>query len=350
MNKFLSDSCNNLKPYTPGEQPQDKKYIKLNTNENPYPPSKRVLQGLKKAIDDSLKLYPEPESDFLRNKIASYYNVKLENIFLGNGSDEILAFAFMAFYQNKEIMFPEITYSFYPVYANLFNCKVTKVKMDNLKVDTPKFYNQDKGIIIANPNAPTGEFISLDVIEKIIATNKEKVVLIDEAYIDFGGESAIKLISKYDNVVVVQTFSKSRSLAGIRLGMAFGSKEIINGLNIVKNSFNSYPINMITQRGAYKSFEDDKYFKAMCNKIIETREESIFLLKEIGLNILPSKANFIFASSDVIDGKQLYLKLKNKGILVRHFDLPIIANYVRITIGTKKQMKQLIDAIKSILN
>jgi len=350
MNKFLSDSCNNLKPYTPGEQPQDKKYIKLNTNENPYPPSKSVLKGLKEAIDDDLKLYPEPESDFLKDKIASYYDIKTENIFLGNGSDEILALAFMAFYQNSKVVFPEITYSFYPVYANLFKCDVTQIKMNNLKVDTNGFYNQKKGVIIANPNAPTGEFITLDVIEKIAATNKDNVVLIDEAYIDFGGESAIKLITKYNNLLIVQTFSKSRSLAGIRLGMAFGSKEIISGLNMVKNSFNSYPINMITQKGAYKSFEDDKYFKEICNKIIKTREESILQLQEIGLNILPSKANFIFVSSDVINGKQLYLKLKDKGILVRHFDLPIIANYVRITIGTKVQMKELIKAIKLILN
>ncbi|MBN2852206.1 MAG: histidinol-phosphate transaminase [Clostridia bacterium] len=349
MNRYLCEKAQKLIPYTPGEQPKDKRYVKLNTNENPYPPSEKVLSVMKQCIDGDLKLYPDPDSSDLLEKAAEYYHVKKENVFAGNGSDEILSLAFMAFYQEKEVLFPKISYSFYPVYCNLYNVKSTLVPMINLNVDSNKFFNRNKGIVIANPNAPTGEYLSLDVIEKMAETNEGQVVLIDEAYIDFGGESAIRLIDRYENLLIVQTFSKSRSLAGLRLGLAFGSKKLIEGLNTVKNSFNSYPIDRITQRAAYVSFEEEEYFKQVCHRIMKTREEVTAKLERLDFVVLPSKANFIFAGCSIISGKELYTALKERGVLVRYFNLPDISNYVRITIGTDDEMNKLVNAIENIL-
>jgi len=349
MNKFLSEKVKDLKPYTPGEQPKDKKYVKLNTNENPYPPSKKVLDAIKNAVNTDLALYPDPNSDILREKAANYYNINKENIFFGNGSDEILAMAFQAFYANEKVIFPEITYSFYPVYCNLYKAEYKKSQMINMKINIEDFINCKRGVIIANPNAPTGQLLNLITIEKIVKSNKANVVIIDEAYIDFGGKSAISLIEKYDNLLVIQTFSKSRALAGLRVGVAFGSDKIIEALNMVKNSFNSYTINRITQNAAYVSYEDEKYFKEICNKIIKTREKYIFKLKQLGFKVLTSQANFVFCKNNKIDGKNLYEKLKEKGILVRYFNIPTISNYVRITIGTDEQMAKLIEAIEKIL-
>ena len=349
MSKFLSKQAKKLQPYTPGEQPKDKNYIKLNTNENPYPPSTKVLQAMKKAIDEDLKLYPDPNSDLLKEKAAKYYGINIENIFFGNGSDEILALAFQAFYSGEKIVFPEITYSFYPVYCKLYNTEYELINMTDMRININKFININKGIVIANPNAPTGELLSVEVIEKIIKSNKDNVVLIDEAYIDFGGISVIPLINKYDNLLVVQTFSKSRALAGIRLGVAFASEIIIEGLNAIKNSFNSYPIDRITQNAAFVSYEEEIYFKKMCNKIMKTREQIILKLLKLDFEVIPSSANFIFCQSNKISGNELYLQLKKLGILVRHFNIPLITNYVRITIGTENQMDKLVKTIEKIL-
>lgn len=349
MNKYLSELAKNIVPYTPGEQPKDKQYIKLNTNENPYPPSKRVLDKISDSCFEDLKLYPDPNSNSLRSALSKYHNVKESNIFVGNGSDEVLAFAFAAFYKDKQICFPSISYSFYPVYCQLYNIKAMKIEMKNLKIDVESFLNKKKGIIIANPNAPTGELLSLKTIEIILKSNTEDVVIIDEAYIDFGGESAISLINKYENLLVVQTFSKSRSLAGMRIGVAYGNELLIDGLNRIKNSFNSYPVDRISQVIAVESIKDDDYFLKVCNNIINTRVTTTKILREKGFDIEESYANFIFAKHSKISGETLYKKLKEKGILVRFFNKAFIDNYVRITIGTKEEMDKLINAIDNII-
>ncbi|MCK5812220.1 MAG: histidinol-phosphate transaminase [Clostridiales bacterium] len=350
MRNFLCNRVKSITPYTPGEQPKDMMYIKLNTNENPYPPSLKVLKAMKDSVTDKMQLYPDPESVKLRKRAATYYNVKFENIFVGNGSDEILALAFMAFYQDTKICYPEISYSFYPVYSNLYQVDDEKIPMnDNLTIDVNKIMNKNKGVLITNPNAPTGEHLNIETLEKIISSNNQNVVIIDEAYIDFGGDSVISLIDKYDNLLVIQTFSKSRSLAGLRIGIAFGSENLINQLTSIKNCFNSYPVDKISQVAAIASFDDELYFQSICQKIKNTRKYTISELEKLGMEVLPSKANFIFSKHKNINGEKLYLKLREMGILVRYFSLPSISEYVRITIGTKEQMDKLIKAIRKIL-
>ncbi len=350
MRNFLCNRVKSIIPYTPGEQPRDLEYIKLNTNENPYPPSLKVLKAMKDSVDASIQLYPDPESIKLRNRAATYYGVKVENVFTGNGSDEILALAFMAFYQDSKICYPEISYSFYPVYSNLYKVDDEKIKMnDDLTIDVNKMMNKNKGVVITNPNAPTGECLNVDTLEKIISSNSQNVVIVDEAYIDFGGDSAIGLITKYDNLLVVQTLSKSRSLAGLRIGLAFGSENLIAQLTSIKNCFNSYPVDKISQVAAIASFDDELYFQSICQKISNSREKTISELTKLGMKVLPSKANFIFTKHKNITGENLYLKLREMGILVRYFNLPSISEYVRITIGTKEQMDELIKAIGEIL-
>ncbi len=351
MSKYWSKLARKTVPYVPGEQPKDKKYIKLNTNENPYPPSPRVLEAIKEAADDDLKLYPDPSCDKLKLAIADYYNLKKDQVFVGNGSDEVLAFAFMAFFDpNNPILFPDITYSFYPVYANIFNIEYSAIDLDedfSLPIDA--FSPKNGGVIIPNPNAPTGKAISLESIEKILEENINQVVIIDEAYIDFGGESAIKLINKYPNLLVVQTLSKSRALAGLRVGFALGQEHLIEGLERIKNSFNSYTIDRLALTGAIESIKDDKYFEEMRSKVIATRDRISEELRQIGFDVVDSKANFIFISPPNIKAEELFNQLKEKGILIRFFNKPRINNYLRVSIGTDEEMDGFIKAVKEII-
>lgn len=350
MSKYWSNKVKSLKPYVPGEQPKDKKYIKLNTNENPYAPSPKVMQAIKEAANSDLKLYPDPEVDSLRVTIASYYGLTKDEIFIGNGSDEVLGFSFMAFFNPGEpILFPDISYSFYKVYANLFDIDYNLVSLDedfNIPID--KFLEKNGGIVIANPNAPTGKYIELEKLEKLIKNNLDSVVIIDEAYVDFGGESSVKLIKDYPNLLVVQTLSKSRSLAGLRVGFAMGNKELITALNMVKNSINSYTIDRLALVGARAAFEDKNYFEDTRKKVIKTREKTVGDLKKIGFKVIDSKANLIFISHPKIYAEVLFKELRDNGILVRYFKDERIDNYLRVSIGTDDEMDKFVETLKEI--
>jgi histidinol-phosphate aminotransferase len=352
MSKFWNDKVKEIEPYVPGEQPKDKKYIKLNTNENPYPPADNVIEAMKNAVNDDLKLYPDPTCSELIEEIAKYYSLNKDEVFIGNGSDEILAFSFMTFFsKEKQILFPDISYTFYKVYAELFNLDYKLVKLDdnyNIPLEELKFSNG--GIIIPNPNAPTGKYIDIEQLRVLIETNKDSVVIIDEAYIDFGGESMVKFIKEYDNLLVIQTLSKSRSLAGLRVGFALGHRDLIEGLNRIKNSINSYTIDRVALAGAKVAIKEQEYFKKITNKIINTRERTVNDLEALGFLILESKANFVFVQHNKVSGKYLYEKLKDNGILVRYFNKDRIDNFLRITIGTDFEMNTLIEKLKLILN
>lgn len=352
MSKFLSDKANSVIPYVQGEQPKDKKYIKLNTNESPYPPSQNVKKVIIESNFDDLRLYPDPDISDLKNEIAKKYKIKAENIFIGNGSDEILAFSFMAFFnKGDKIYYPNITYSFYSVYSDLFDLDEKQIPLkEDFSIDINNYKNLDSGIIIANPNAPTGILLKLNEIEDIIKTNSNNIVIIDEAYIDFSGESAIKFINKYDNLLVIQTFSKSRNLAGMRLGFAFGNKELIKGLKNIKFSFNSYTINRLSILAGIEAFKDEEYFKKSVSKIINTRDKTKEELKKLGFKVLDSKSNFLFMSHKKVFAEDIYLKLKNNGILVRYFKQDIINNFIRVTIGTDEEMIILINVLKKIVS
>ncbi|WP_295160303.1 histidinol-phosphate transaminase [uncultured Brachyspira sp.] len=351
MNKFLSDKAKSIEPYTPGEQPKDKKYIKLNTNESPYPPSPFVEKALMESRFDDLRLYPDPNASDLKKEIAELYNINTDNIFIGNGSDEILAFSFKAFFNSRnKIYYPNITYSFYSVYSSLFDLNEAEIPLkDDFTIDINDYKNLDSGIIIANPNAPTGLLLTPSQIEEITASNKNNIVIIDEAYIDFAGsESAYKLINKYDNLLVIQTFSKSRALAGIRIGFALGNKNLIQGLENIKYSFNSYTVNRLSMNAAIEAVKDKEYFEYIVSKIINTREKTKIKLKELGFNMTDSKSNFLFISHKSASAEHIYLKLRDKGILVRHFNTDIINNYIRVSIGTDDEMNIFIKKIKEI--
>lgn len=338
-------------PYVPGEQPKDKKYIKLNTNENPYPPSPKVIEAIKQAANGDLRLYPDPNCDDLRETIAEYYRLNKDQVFIGNGSDEVLAFSFMAFFNPGEpILFNDITYSFYPVYARLFGIDYKLVPLDdNYEVPTEMFFRENGGIVIAAPNAPTSKYVSISLIKDILEYNKNCAVIIDEAYVDFGGESAVKLISQYPNLLVVQTLSKSRSLAGLRIGIALGSEELVEGIVRIKNSINSYTLDRIALAGAKAAFEDEDYFRETTQKIIRTRERISKQLTGIGFNVLDSKANFIFISHAGFHASGIFKALREKGILVRYFDKPRIDNFLRVSIGTDEEMDRLFEAVKEIV-
>lgn len=352
MNRYWSDIVCKLEPYVPGEQPKDKKYIKLNTNENPYPPSQKVLDAIEKACNSDLRLYPDPECDVLRKAIAEYFNLEKEQVFVGNGSDELLAFSFIAFFNpGKPILFPDITYSFYPVYSQIFNIGYRLVKLDEeFSIPVEKFLEENGGIILPNPNAPTGKFLPLESIKIILKGNPNNIVIIDEAYIDFGGESAIELISEFPNLLIIQTLSKSRCLAGLRLGYALGHKELIEGLNRVKNSFNSYTIDRLALAGGTAAFIDRQYFQETRNKIIVTREKVSLYLKSIGFKVIDSKANFIFISHPDIKAPVLFQKLRDNGVLVRYFNKTRIKDYLRVSIGTEKDMAIFMDITEKILS
>lgn len=351
MSKYWSEITKDIEPYVCGEQPKDKKYIKLNTNENPYPPSPKVIEAIKDAANEDLRLYPDPNCDELRDTIAEYYNLNRNQIFIGNGSDEVLAFSFMAFFNpDEDIIFPDISYSFYPVYAKLYKLDYRLAKLkDDFSISVEDFLCDNGGVIIPNPNAPTGRGLDVEAIKKILKHNSEKVVIIDEAYVDFGCESVVNLINDYPNLLVIQTLSKSRCLAGIRIGFAIGQEELIDGLNRIKNSINSYTIDRIAAKAAVAAIEDNDYFKQCVSKIINTREKVIEELREIGFEVVPSKANFIFASHPEIDGEKLFLTLRENGLLVRYFNKPKINKYLRITIGSQEEMDVFIDKLKKIV-
>lgn len=352
MNRFWSSTVGNISPYIPGEQPKDKKYIKLNTNENPYPPSPKVLEAIRQEIGGDLRLYPDPEASFLKEALSDFYRLEPDEIFVGNGSDEVLAFCFPAFFNPGDVIsFPEITYSFYPVYAKLYGiCYETVPLNKDFTVELGRFPGYVKGILLANPNAPTGIAVGLDEIEALLRKHHDKLVIIDEAYVDFGAETAVPLIRNYENLLVVQTFSKSRALAGMRIGFALGNKYLIEALNRIKNSFNSYTVDRIAQRAAAAAVRDKVYFDEICARIIKTRETTAKRLMSLGFNVLPSKTNFLFVSHEKLSGKELFARLRTEGILVRHFDKEGIENFLRISIGTDEEMEVLFERLSSYVN
>ncbi len=351
MSKFLDQRYSTLAAYVPGEQPQDKQYIKLNTNESPYPPSDEVLKAINSTEAELLRLYPDPDGTRLTKKLAKYYGVKPSQVFLANGSDDILNFAFMAYGANgRKSYFADITYGFYSVFANLHLSDYNIIPLnDDFTIPVEKFCGVDGIVFIANPNAPTGIALALDEVERIVKSNPENVIVIDEAYVDFGAESAVKLVDKYDNLLVVATYSKSRSMAGARLGFAIGNVEIINDLHKLRYSTNPYNINRLTLVAGEKTIDTQSYYDENAKKIIASRQFTTSELRSLGFSVLNSSANFIFAESDKISGENLYKELKNRGILVRHFTSERIKNFVRITIGTQSQMEILIKTVKEIL-
>ncbi|MBO5147105.1 MAG: histidinol-phosphate transaminase [Clostridia bacterium] len=351
MSKFMNEKYCRLEAYTPGEQPQDKKYIKLNTNESPYPPSQGVLDAVNTDAVSLLNLYPDPECKNLRRTIAEQYTVEEKNVFVGNGSDDILNFAFMAFCgKDSPAAFPDISYGFYKVYAELHAIPFTEIPLNGkLEVCVRDYIGINKNIFIANPNAPTGLTLSLDDISRICESNKNNIVVIDEAYVDFGAESSVNLTKKFDNLITVMTYSKSRSMAGARLGFAIANEEIIKDLEKIKYSTNPYSINRLTNLAGIAALKDNSYYVENCKKIIEAREYTKVELQKLGFELTDSKSNFIFTKNSNIDGEMLYKKLKEKGILVRHFSKDRIKDYVRITVGTKEQMDALLAAIKTVI-
>ncbi len=350
MSRFFSSKYSSLTPYVPGEQPRDMKYIKLNTNESPFPPSKKAVEKAYGEIKKS-ELYSDPECTGLVEIASRVFGVEKDEILFTNGSDEILDFAFMA-YGDKEnpVVFPNITYGFYSVFAEINNIPYEEIPLnEDFTVNVEDYIGINKTIFIANPNAPTGIALPLSDIERIVKSNPDNVIVIDEAYVDFGGESAIPLTKKYDNLLVTQTFSKSRSLAGARLGFGIGNKKLIEDLNTIKYSTNPYNINRATMAAGIGALEDEEYTKENCKTIIENRIFTKNELEKIGFEVLDSKCNFVFAKHKNIDGKEIYLELKKRGILVRHFDKPILSQYNRITVGTKEQMEILIENLKEMV-
>ena len=351
MNKW-EENIRKVVPYVPGEQPKDSNIIKLNTNENPYPPAKEVAEALASVDIDRLRLYPDPTVGDLVHALALNYGVKDEQVFVGVGSDDVLAMIFMTFFNSsKPILFPEVTYSFYDVWADMLKIPYKQIPLDDeLKIRTADYYEENGGVIFPNPNAPTGELLALEQIEDIINHNQDVIVVVDEAYIDFGGESALSLIDKYDNVLVVQTYSKSRSLAGSRIGYAIGNPVLIKYLNDVKYSFNSYTMDQITIKVGVAALVDQKYFKETTEKIISTREWTKEQLARLGFVFGDSKSNFIFAKHPKYSGVELFDELKKAGIYVRHFSKPEKINeYLRISIGTDEQMQKLIAFLESYI-
>lgn len=350
MSRFMISKYKAMEAYVPGEQPQDMEYIKLNTNESPFPPSKEVIEAITSKEVEKLRLYSDPECKLLRDAIAKSFGAGRENIFVSNGSDDILNFAFMAFSENG-VIFPNISYGFYKVFAELHGAEYKEAPLgDDFTINPNDYASKNKMIVIANPNAPTGIALSLEAIEEIVKSNPQNVVLIDEAYVDFGGESAAPLTKKYDNLLVVQTFSKSRSLAGGRLGFAIANEEIIKDLEKIKYSTNPYSINRLSLLAGEAAIKSASYYADCCQKIINAREFTTKELIKLGFEVLPSSANFIFAKKEGTDGEYIYKKLRENGVLVRHFTKEKIKDYNRITIGTMEQMETFIKIISSIIN
>ncbi|WP_148252619.1 histidinol-phosphate transaminase [Aidingimonas lacisalsi] len=349
MSKYWSPSVRELTPYVPGEQPRER-MIKLNTNENPYPPAPGVEQVLREFPADHLRRYPDPESWGLRCALAANYNVEANQVFVGNGSDEVLAFAFQAFFrQERPLSIPAITYSFYPVYCRLYGIDYRTLALgDEWQVPLEALDADSGGIIFANPNAPIGHSHSRDAIEKLLERVTECVVVIDEAYVDFGGETATPLVNRYPNLLITNTFSKSRSLAGLRLGFAIGSPELIEGLERVKNSFNSYPIDCIAHDAGIAALEDEQYFETCRSRIIATRDDTRRQLQQLGFDVLPSQANFLLVRHPHHEADQLFLALRDRGILVRHFNTEALQDFMRISIGTDDEMAHLVETLSEL--
>ena len=347
--KAWQDKIRSVVPYTPGEQPNRPNMIKLNTNENPYPPAPGVRDVLDHFDEDRLRLYPDPTAGTLVGALADYYHVGKDQVFTGVGSDDVLAIAFMTFFNSdKPVLFPDITYSFYPVWADLYGVKYENPALDeNFRIRKEDYFKENGGIIFPNPNAPTGLLEELDTIEEIIKKNQKSVVIIDEAYIDFGGKSALKLVEKYENLLVVQTFSKSRSMAGMRIGFAIGNKDLIRAMKDVKYSINSYTMNRTSILAGAACVKDREYFEFTRNRIITTRENAKKDLAELGFTFPDSKANFIFATNKDMDITDLFEYLRTKNIFVRHWNQPAIKDYIRITIGTDEEMNALMKEIKN---
>jgi histidinol-phosphate aminotransferase len=351
MSRFWNPALDALSPYVPGEQPKTGELVKLNTNELPWGPSPLALQAMREACDDSLRLYPDPDSRALARAFAVQAGVTESQVFIGNGSDEVLAHTFKALFQpGAPVLFPDISYSFYPVYSRLFGLEQETVALDdNFEIQLVDYERNNGGIIFPNPNAPTGIGLPLAPIEALLAANRDTVVVVDEAYIDFGGCSATALIDSYPNLLVIQTLSKSRGLAGLRVGAAFGQEELIAGLARVKNSFNSYPLGRLSEVGAIAALEDEGWFKKSCERLIDSRESLLVELAALDFRVLPSQANFLFASHPGWPGQSLYDALRDQGILVRHFKQPRIEEFVRISIGTREQNAALLAALGEIL-
>lgn len=349
MSRFFSSKYKNLTPYTPGEQPKERKYIKLNTNESPFPPSP-LAQRLAREKAGEIELYSDPECTALKNAAAEKWGISSDRIVFTNGSDEILNFAFMAFCDSEHpVIFPDITYGFYPVFAALNNVPYETIPLgDDFTVDPADYIGKGKNIFIANPNAPTGIALPLSDIEKIVASNPDNIVVIDEAYVDFGGESAVVLTEKYDNIIVTGTFSKSRSLAGGRLGFGIACPEIIRDIETIRYSTNPYNINSLTMAAGVGAIYDSEYFENNCNTIIKTREKTAKALEEAGFTVLPSKTNFIFVRHPGVSGDDIYRELRERGILVRHFTAERIKEFNRITIGSERDMVTLTEALREI--
>lgn len=350
MSKFWSPFVKDLVPYVPGEQPKLAKLVKLNTNENPYGPSPKAIAAMQSEVNDNLRLYPDPNSDRLKQAVADYYGVQTAQVFVGNGSDEVLAHAFHGlFQQSQPLLFPDISYSFYPVYCGLYGIDFVQVPLDEqFKIRVEDYARPNGGIIFPNPNAPTGCALALDAIERLLKANPDTVVLVDEAYIDFGGATAISLVDQYPNLLVSQTLSKSRSLAGLRVGIAVGHPDLIEALERIKNSFNSYPLDRMAIAGAAAAFEDKAYFEQTCQRVIDSRDAVVAGLEGLGFEVLPSAANFVFARHPSKDAATLAAGLREQGVIVRHFKQQRIAQFLRITIGTPEQNQALLDALQGL--
>ena len=351
MSQFLNGALRRLTPYTPGEQPRNQAYIKLNTNESPYPPSPGVLAALNRAEGENLRLYSDPEAVELREALAARYGVERENVFVANGSDEALSFAFLAYAADgRGVAFPDISYGFYAVFARLYGIPVRQVPLRADLRLVPEDYNHlHRTIVLANPNAPTGLALSRDEVEGIVRANPDAVVVVDEAYVDFGGESCVPLTQKYPNLLVVQTYSKSRSMAGARLGYAIGDASLIQDLETIKFSTNPFNVNQLTMKAGAAALAEQSYYDGNCQKIMETRDYTTRELEKLGFTVLPSKTNFIFAKKPGLAGAALYQGLKERGVLVRYFDKDRIRDYNRITIGTREQMDILLEKVRELL-
>src|SRR5690554_3413407 len=352
MSRFWSPLVHQLTPYVPGEQPKIPNLTKLNTNESPYGPSPKVYEAIKQATNDTLRLYPDPQAQDLKQALADYTGLPANHIFVGNGSDEVLALAYQTLLkQDKPLLFPDISYSFYPVYCKMYQVDYEQIPLDeNFKINLVDYQRPNGGIIFPNPNAPTGIALPLGEIRQLLDNNPESVVLVDEAYVDFGAESAVSLVKDYPNLLVTQTFSKSWALAGLRVGFAVGQPELIEALIRVKDSFNSYPLDRLALAGAKAAVEDQDYFKSTCNKVITSREKLTQALSQLGFDVLPSSANFVFARHPQHEGAWLAQKLREKALLVRHFNQPRISSFLRITLGTEEQNTLLIQLLTELVN
>ena len=351
MSREWTKNLRNIEPYVPGEQSKDKDIVKINANENPYPPSPKAAEVLKSFDTNKLRFYPSANSTKLKEAIAKYYKVDVSNVFVGNGSDDVLAVAFQSFFNSEmPIVYPDLTYSFYPVWCSLFGIKYKNYPVgDDFRINPEDYKEKNGGVVIPNPNAPTSLGEGLDFVEKILDYNQDSVVVIDEAYVDFGGTSSIPLINKYENLLVTGTFSKSRSLAGLRIGFAIGSKALIDVMEAVKNSYNSYTVDSLSIEMGAASIEDDEYFKSTCKKVIKTRERVTLELEKLGFDVLDSQTNFIFATHNKHNMKSLFEYLKTQKVFIRYFSLPRIENYVRITIGTNEEMDIFLEKTKEFI-